>query len=309
MALNFTFAFKIFKKMAESTPTILVPMGFSEQSLLALDQAIVFAKAMKAKITLLAVINNDKELGVLLDNAQGKEELKLKAQNKLDEYATEYSTKSGISIDTLLAEGIVYEEIARVVEDIDATLVIMGTNGKPQNLRKRFIGSNAYRTVTLVKPPVITIKGVRNINKISTIIFPLVLDRRSKEKVGPALHYARLFGASIKVVSVLNDSTEEKKLRAHIKQVENFVNDNGVNCTSQLIIPGHNEHKGIVRNTLKYAYENDGDLLIITEDDKDRDITDYFLGTDVQATIYHSEIPVMSITPSEVKWGAMWESM
>lgn len=292
--------------MAENTPTILVPMGFSEQSLLALDQAVVFAKAMNAKIVLLSVINGDKELGVLLDNAQSKEELKLKAQAKLDEFANEYNTRSGIVIETMMAEGVVYEEIARVCEQIDATLVIMGTNGKPQNLRKRFIGSNAYRVVTLVKPPVITIKGVRNINKIKTIIFPLVLDRRSKEKVGPALHYARLFGAQIKVVSVLSEGNE-KKLRANIKQVENFVNDHGVPCTSELLIP--KGHKGIVKNTLQYAYENDGDLLIITEDDKDRDITDFFLGTDVQAMIYHSEIPVMSITPSEVKWGAMWEGM
>lgn len=292
--------------MAENTPTILVPMGFSEQSLLALDQAVVFAKAMKAKIVLLSVINGDKELGVLLDNAQSKEELKLKAQAKLDEFANEYGTKSGVAIETMMADGVVYEEIARVCEQIDATLIIMGTNGKPQNLRKRFIGSNAYRVVTLVKPPVITIKGVRNINKIQTIIFPLVLDRRSKEKVGPALHYARLFGAQIKVVSVLKEENE-KKLRANIKQVENFVNDHGVPCTSELLVP--KEHKGIVKNTLQYAYENDGDLLIITEDDKDRDITDFFLGTDVQAMIYHSEIPVMSITPSEVKWGAMWEGM
>ncbi len=293
--------------MADNTPTILVPMGFSEQSLIALDEAVVFAKAMNAKIQLLAVINNDKELGVLLDNAQSKEELRMKAQSKLDEYAAEYKAKSGIEIDTMLADGVVYEEIARVSEQIDATLVIMGTNGKPQNLRKRFIGSNAYRTVTLVKPPVITIKGVRTISKIKTIIFPLVLDRRSKEKVGPALHYARLFGAQIKVVSVLNEKEDEKKLRANIKQVEKFVNDHGVTCTSELLIP--TEHKGIVRNTLNYAYANDGDLLIITEDDKERDITDFFLGTDVQAMIYHSEIPVMSITPSEVKWGAMWENM
>lgn len=293
--------------MADNIPTILVPMGFSEQSLTALDEAIVFAKAMNAKIQLLAVITNDKELGVLLDNAQSKEELRMKAQAKLDDYAAEYKAKSGVEINTMLAEGVVYEEIARVSEEVDAQLVIMGTNGKPQNLRKRFIGSNAYRTVTLVKPPVITIKGIKSTGKINTIIFPLVLDRRSKEKVGPALHYARLFGAQIKVVSILNDEADRSKLTANIKQVEKFVNDHGVTCTSELLIPS--EHKGIVRNTLNYAYANDGDLLIITEDDKERDLSDYFLGTDVQAMIYHSEIPVMSITPSEVKWAAMWSNM
>ena len=291
--------------MAENSPTILVPAGFSEQSILALDQALVFAKAMKAKITLLTVIEDSKQFRKLFNTESKGDALKELVNEKLKAMASEYSTKSKIEISTMLTKGVVYEEVARVTELIDADLVIMGTNGKPQNFRKRFIGSNAYRVATLVKPPVITIKGVHNIQKIETIIFPLVLDRRSKEKVGPALKYARLFNSRIKVVSVLNESDEEKILRAHLNQVKTFISDHGVECTAELIKP---TEKGVVRNTLSYAYENDGDLIIITEDDKERDITDYFLGTDVQAMVYHAEIPVMCITPSEVKWEAMWES-
>ncbi len=294
--------------MAEKTPLILVPMGFSEQSILALDQALVFAKAMKASVLLLVVNNNDIHLREIFGVKDRKEDIHDKLKERLDAIAKERSAASGISIETMLAEGVVYEEIDRVSKEKDVSLVIMGTNGKPQNLKKRFIGSNAFRTVTLVEPPVITIKGVRNIKSIETIIFPLVLDRRSKEKVGPALHYARLFGAKIKVVSVLIEEDKEKILRANLKQVETFIRDHGIECSSDIIIPTKGT-KGVVRNTLNYAYENHGDLMIITEDSKDRDFTDFFIGTDVQAMIYHSEIPVMSITPSEVKWAAMWEGI
>lgn len=292
--------------MADQTPVILVPAGFSEQSILALDQALVFAKAMKGEIVLLTVIEDSKAFRKLIGTEKKGKELKEEVKIKLSALAEEYASRSGVKISTMTAKGVVYSEIARVSEMIDATLVIMGTNGKPQNLRRRFIGSNAYRTATLVKPPVITIKGVRNIEKVDTIIFPLVLDRRSKEKVGPALHYARLFKAHIKVVSVMENESDKAILKAHIKQVEKFINDHGVPCTSELLQP---KEKGIVRNTLNYAYNNDGDLIIITEDDKDRDLSDFFLGTDVQAMIYHSEIPVMCITSSEVKWEAMWEGI
>ncbi|MEQ9262717.1 MAG: universal stress protein [Owenweeksia sp.] len=292
--------------MAENSPIILVPAGFSEQSILALDQALIFAKAMKAKITLLTVMEDNKQFRKLFNTENKGDELKEMVNEKLKALAAEYASKSGIDISTMLAKGLVYEEVARVTELIGADLVIMGTNGKPQNFRKRFIGSNAYRVATLVKPPVITIKGVRNIQKIETIIFPLVLDRRSKEKVGPALKYARLFNSRIKVVSVKQENQEDKILRAHLKQVKTFIADHGVECSAELVNP--TDHKGVVRNTLNYAYENDGDLIIITEDDKNRDITDYFLGSDVQAMVYHAEIPVMCITPSEVKWEAMWES-
>lgn len=294
--------------MADKTPLILVPMGFSEQSIQALDQALVFAKAMKASMLLLAVNNNDIHLRKIFDAKDRKEDIHDKLEAKLQSIAAEHSASSGIPIEAMLTEGVVYEEIDRVSKEKNVDLVIMGTNGKPQNLKKRFIGSNAFRTVTSVEPPVITIKGIRNISAIETIIFPLVLDRRSKEKVGPALHYARVFGAKIKVVSVLIEEDKEKILKANLKQVETFIKDHGIECSSDIIKPSK-QNKGIVRNTLNYAYENNGDLMIITEDSKERDFTDFFIGTDVQAMIYHSEIPVMSITPSEVKWAAMWEGI
>ena len=292
--------------MSSESPKILVPVGFSEQSILTLQQAIVFAKAMKADITLLTVIEGTGFLRKMFNTDKTGEDLKPTVKQKLRELAEEYGKDTGINIQVMVSTGVVYEEVAKVSEIIDADLVIMGTNGKPQNLRKRFIGSNAYRVVTLVQPPVITVKGVRNVDSIKTIIFPLILDRRSKEKVGPALRYARLFGADIKIISVMESKEQAPVLKAHMKQVATFISDHGINCTAELISPS--EKGGVVPNILNYAYDNDGDILIITEDDGERDITDYFLGNDVQAMVYHSEIPVMCITPSKVKWEAMWES-
>ena len=263
---------------------------------------------MNAHITLLSVISDEGELREALGvPKKNEEELKRVAREKLDEIAADYSAKSGIEMSTMIDSGVIYEEIHRVSELIEADLVVMGTNGKPSNLKKRFIGSNAYRTAVLVKVPVISVKGVRKINKIENIIFPLILGGQSKEKVGTALHYARLFNARIMVVSVLNDEQSEKALKVNQRQVVNFITDHGVECSGYLIEPG--KHKGIIRNTLNFAYENDGDLIMITEDDRDRDITDYFLGTDVQAMIYHSEIPVMSITPRDRKWSSGWSAI
>lgn len=286
---------------------ILVPIGFSEQSLMALDQAMVFAKAVPdAHLTLLSVVEEDGFFKRIFGAKKNNEELREAVDKRLKKLAEDYRLKYDYEIETIVARGLVYEEIARVVEMMECNLVVMGTNGKPQNLRRRFIGSNAYRTASLVKPPVVTVKGVRKPEKIDTIIFPLVLDRRSKEKVGPAIHYAKLFGAQVKIVSVLHEEDQAKIMRAHLHQVDKFMTDKGIQCSTKLI--QNPKHKGVVKNTLEYAYENDGDLLIITEDDRERDLTDYFLGTDVQAVMYHSEIPVMSITPSEVKWEAMWEA-
>lgn len=285
---------------------ILVPIGFSEQSLNALNQALIFAKASEnAQFTILSVLEDSKAFSKIF-GAKSSDDLREKVSKELKKIADDFSKKSGLPVNTMIAEGLVYEEIARVSSLIDADLVVMGTNGKPQNLRKRFIGSNAYRTATLVKPPVISIKGVRNIEKINTIIFPLLMDRHSKEKVGPALTYARIFGAKILVIAVQEEDSQVKILRGHMHQVEKFIQDHGVVCETKII--ENPKRKGVVRNILNHAYEADGDLVIITEEDGPADITDYILGNDMQSVIYHSEIPVMSITPRAVKYDSMWDS-
>ncbi len=294
--------------MSDKNPLILVPIGFSEQSITALEQAIIFAEAMQADITLLSVLNDDAHIRDSLGVGKKEEtELKKKAKAQLEALAAKYSADSGLTISSLVAQGVIYEEINRVVELIEADMVVMGTNGKPTNLAKRFIGSNAYRTANTVKVPVVTIKGVRKIDKMNTIIFPLILGTQSKEKVGTALHYARLLNATIKVVAVVSDNEPEKMLRANVNQVVTFIQDKEVNCTGHLITEP--EHKGVIKNLLYFAYENEGDLIMITENDFDRDITEFFLGTDVQAMIYHSEIPVMSITPRDRKWGGSWSAI
>lgn len=286
---------------------ILVPIGFSEQSLTALNQASIFAKATEnASITLLSVIEEGGFFSKMFSSSSNTESLHAEVSKKLKEIAENFQKDHNIVTNTMVAEGVVYEEIARVSSLIDANLVIMGTNGKPQNLRKRFIGSNAYRTASLVKPPVITIKGERLIDKIDNIIFPLLMDRHSKEKVGPTLEYARLFNAKVIVVAVKEDDSQLNILRGHVKQVETFIRDHGVQCEHKII--ENPKRRGVVRNILNHAYEAEGDLVIITEEAGPSDLTDYFLGNEMQSVIYHSEIPVMCITPKAVKYEQMWDS-
>jgi len=286
---------------------ILVPIGFSEQSLTALNQASIFAKATEnASITLLSVIEEGGFFSKMFSSSSNTESLHAEVSKKLKETAENFQKDHNIVTNTMVAEGVVYEEIARVSSLIDANLVIMGTNGKPQNLRKRFIGSNAYRTASLVKPPVITIKGERLIDKIDNIIFPLLMDRHSKEKVGPTLEYARIFNAKVIVVAVKEDDSQLNILRGHVKQVETFIRDHGVQCEHKII--ENPKRRGVVRNILNHAYEAEGDLVIITEEAGPSDLTDYFLGNEMQSVIYHSEIPVMCITPKAVKYEQMWDS-
>lgn len=293
--------------MNPETKKILVPIGFSEQSLKALDHAMIYAREMQAQIVLLTVIEESGLISRIFSSKTEKDEDKYRDEvhEKLREVAAQYAEKYGVPFETIVAKGVPYEEISKIAEMMEVELIVMGTNGKPSNFRKKFIGSNAYRVVTMSEPSVITIKGVRETNKIDTIIFPLVLDRKSKQKAPPAVHYAKLFNAKVCIVGVSRDKEEAQKLLPHVNQVEKYIAEKGVKVSSEIIRDnGHSR----VDTFLEYAYNNDGDMVMIVEEEDEPDMAQRIMGNEVQQMIYKSEIPVMSVTPTPAKYQNMFSN-
>ncbi|MEC7646537.1 MAG: universal stress protein, partial [Bacteroidota bacterium] len=214
---------------------ILVPIGFSEQSLIALGQAFNLAKIKNSDVVLLSVIKEQSIMqSLFLDDKS--DELKARIKKKLDSLALEYSKKHDVDVDTMVAKGKIYEQINQVADMISADLIIMGTNGS-KGRSSKVIGSNAEKVVRLSKCPVITIKGKNHRNGCQNIILPIDLEKETKQKVTYALEYARYWSATIRVVSVvLRDSQEERdRLYQNINQVKDFVMKAGVKCTAELI--------------------------------------------------------------------------
>ena len=141
---------------------ILVPIDFSEQSLIALGQSYNLAREYNAEILLLYVM----EEGGLLNIATAKQvsDVKKGIQKKLDKLAEETQQKSGVHVDTMIAKGKAYEKIIEVADLTDALMIIMGCSSR-KKLKKLFIGSNALRVVREAGCPVITIKGKAQIGR------------------------------------------------------------------------------------------------------------------------------------------------
>jgi nucleotide-binding universal stress UspA family protein len=281
-----------------SASKILVPIGFSEQSMIALGQAFNLAKIKKSDIVLLSVIEEQSIMqSLFLDDKSDK--LKEKVKNKLEEIAIEYSAKYVVDVDTMVAQGKVYEQINEVSEMIAADLIVMGTNGDQGRTRK-FIGSNAEKVVRLSKCPVITIKGKDHRDGCENIILPLDLEKQTKEKVTYALEYARYWNATIRVVSVvLRDNQEvRERLSKTINQVKQFIADAGVKCTAELI-------EGEKKQTLgdfvfEYEKRFDADLIMIMNKKEELSLSNNISVT-ARYIINNSKIPVMSIRPKEQK--------
>lgn|GEM_PF-744629 len=279
--------------MSQDSKKVLVAIGFSDQSLSALNEAAVFAKTIGAEIILLTVIEENSFVSRIFGSDIKEDVIRARVEKMLTELAEAKESEFGIKMTTMVSKGVVYEEIGRVSDLLKPELVVIGTNGRPTNFRSKLIGSNAYKVVTNVRPPVITTRGVKPFSGIDTIVFPLVLDRKSKEKVGPAVHYARLFGAKIKTVAVPKNDEEKAKLIPHVNQVSEFFTKAGIENTSEILEKG----KKVAPSFLSYTEEVKGDIILIMEEGQEAGGLQIFT-SDVQAIISNSEVPVMCITPS-----------
>ena len=128
--------------MSVKSSKILVPIGFSDQSITALDQACSFAKLDNAKLFLLSVLEERSAMDSLFldDNSH---ELKKKVHKKLEDLSEKFSKQYGLDIEIMVSKGKIYNKINEAAEMVDADLIIMGTDGSPKGIIKRFIGSNA----------------------------------------------------------------------------------------------------------------------------------------------------------------------
>jgi len=280
-----------------SNKKILVPVDFSDQSLIALDQSYNLAREYKAEITLLYVIEDNGFISKFFSKQQD-EDIKKQVEENLLKLAAETEKKTGIRIGTMVARGSVYEKIVEVADMIGALFIIMGSNGTI-NLKKKFIGSNALRVVREANSPVITIRGKHHRNGCKNIVLPLDLTKETREKVNFALEIAKLGnGAAIRIVSVLftTDEFVVNRLTRQLQQVKTFIEKEGVECTAE-IIKGIKGEETLAENIIKYANKVDGDLLMIMTQ-QEVDFTQRFIGSSAQEIINTSDIPVISIIPS-----------
>ena len=282
------------------TNKILVPVGFSEQSLAALKQACLIAKIKKSEVIILSVIEEQSKIsGLLIDNPF--EEIRSKVKDKLDEISEMHSSKFSVKVDSMVASGKIYEQIVEVSSMINANLIVMGTNGSPKGVIKKFIGSNAERVVRLSNIPVITIKENTSFENFDNIILPLDLGKETKEKVTFAIEYARYWNSTIRIVSVfLKDNTNEKNiLIKNLNQVSNFISNAGVKCTSELIEGEKKQSLGDF--VINYEKKFDSDLIIIMTKKEELALSNN-LSVTARYIIHNSKIPVMSIKPKPRKF-------
>ena len=268
---------------------ILVPIDFSDQSLIALKQSYNLARLTKADLTLINVI--DQSFHLPFFSVKEDKSIEKKIQKALEKLAEETTKESGIVVNILVVRGKVYEEVQKAAKKLKCSFIIMGTNGS--HGLKKFIGSNALRVIREAPCPVISIKGKKHRTGCKTIVLPLDLTKETKEKVAKAIEIANLFGSTINLVSAITSDDEFiiNKLKRQMNQVHEFVLQHNVPCQIEFLHGGD-----ISEDTVEYAKKIKADLIMImTQEETWTDIM--FINSAAQKIINESEVPVLSIRP------------
>jgi nucleotide-binding universal stress UspA family protein len=273
---------------------ILVPVDFSDQSLIALGQSFNLARLTLADITLINVIEDTFQLPFF---SKGEEKgLEKKIKKELEKLASDTTQKSGIHVDTIIVRGKVYEEIQKAAKKLKSSFIIMGTNGSVGI--KKFIGSNALRVIREAPCPVITIKGKKHRMGCKNIVLPLDLTKETREKINKSIEIAKLFSSTIHLVTVLTTDDEfiVNKLRRQMNQVHDHIRENDVTCTIEFI---HSDD--VTEAVVDFTKKIKADLLMIMTQQEMNWTDIMFISSSAQQIINSSDIPVLSIRPKERK--------
>jgi nucleotide-binding universal stress UspA family protein len=273
---------------------ILLPLDFSDASMIAFEHALDFAKKFNSEILLVHVLENSFYIhDIFLPQTKviSRDNLGEIAENKLSELSQRVGNEHGITVNYEVLQGKVSKEIVNAAKEKNCDLIIMGTHGA-SGMEEFFIGSNAERVVVNAHCPVLTIQPFRKNPGFQKILLPIDNSPSSRQKVSHAALLAKEFGSTVMVLGLLSENDEDtvKTFNMKIEQVkEHLKNSNIVHDTK--IIHGYDHAEEVI----KFSEYNGADLIVMmTEQEED---SGFFMGVAAQRIVNRSKIPVLSVSP------------
>lgn len=278
---------------------ILVPTDFSEFGDYALEHAVKFSKLLGKEIAMIHVIKLEEE--------------RLDAEQKIKEKANEISRKFQILPKTMVREGSIFSTIGDVANELNASMVIMGTHGRKG--MQKFSGSWALKVVVKSKAPCIVVQGPPHKDTFEKIVFPVDYKREMLEKIGWLTFIAKVFNSKVyiykssskvKFLGIIrfNDKGFLRKIFSNTKLTEKHLKNNDI--PYELI--SSEPRKDFSEQTIHFAESIGADLILISTT-KSINLADYIFAASEQNIIdNHAKIPVMCINPKPSRLGGSFSA-
>lgn len=281
---------------------ILIPIDFSETSMLAIEHGGFIAQLFKAELVLLHVIEKHWEQFSIIApelRVSPPDDLINLIEKRLAEVASDILSRYGVKSMHITSTGNIFNEILSVSKEHNVDLVVMGTHGT-SGVMEFFIGSNTFKMVTQSECPVISVQAHSKKIGFKDILLPIDDSAHSRQKVNHAIVLAKHFASKIHILG-LSDSDKDidvKKFEIKLEQIEEYIKKCDLPFTRKTV-----DGKNQATTTYDYAKSVNADLIVIMTD-QDENITGRLMGTFAQQIINHSKIPVLTIQPivAESPW-------
>jgi nucleotide-binding universal stress UspA family protein len=273
--------------------TLIVPLDFSDESLIGLNLSLMLANKTRASIQMVHVIG--KNTGT---NRELLEKENEHARTKFEEILQKCKEKSNINCDLnyTIKEGKIYKEIADLGDKYEDSLLVLSTHGE-SGFEELFIGGNAYKIISHSHIPVITVRRSKISSNIDKIVLPLDITFQTREKVPYTVKLAKLFNSEIHLLTINLSKLKstEKKLHQYSGQVASYLDKNGIHYTIE-----HLHGNNLTDITLDYSVSINADLIsIMTEQEKST--SNLLLGNYAHQMINKSFIPVLSFPNYQIR--------
>jgi nucleotide-binding universal stress UspA family protein len=272
---------------------ILIPLDFSETSMLALEHATNLAKIEDSKVILIHVLKSGSYSNVLpsITGEGVGVVLRDEISSKMNEIGNKFKAETGVDYEIVLAEGNVASQVVDTAHELEVDLIMMGTHGV-SGFQEFFMGSNAYRVFTAAMCPVLTVQSHAKSLGAKKIMLPLDSSPHTRDKVRYAVAMAKAFDSEILIRALITPNHEEEKniFNLKVQQTEEHLANHGVKYSSDFIYGDD-----IAEMTLEEAKKEKADLIIIMTEQEAS--TGLFIGQYAQRIVNHSRIPVLGITP------------
>jgi nucleotide-binding universal stress UspA family protein len=148
------------KKGEQEKSILLVAVDFSDCSRLALRKAKDLQEHRRGGIVAFHIIDHDFVNQCIHDRLGNEAEIKKKlflgAKSRLEEFVREEGLE-GDQVEKVVCEGTPCIEINKKAAEIDAEMIIIGSQGKSRDMKSIFFGSTAERVLRFITKPVLCV--------------------------------------------------------------------------------------------------------------------------------------------------------
>lgn len=267
--------------MDEKKKLIVVPWDFTQVAENALAHAVKISRQIDNDICLLHIVDKG-----ITPRAEGEK------KTLLSHIASENSRKYNARILSEVRRGSIFSSIAEFVNDIEASLVVMGTHGMVG--MQKITGSWALKVIVKSKVPFIVVQDPpAGTGRYRNIVFPVDFRIEDKEKMGMAIFMGKYFDSKIHILKTSStDKTLAKRIKVNLNFAIKYLMQNNIEYEI------HEMPKGkFAQQTIDFAQKINADLILIMTT-KNITMADYMLGASEQYIIANSsKIPVCCVNP------------